>query len=432
MGLLLSMVLLFIPCSNVAMAIDTIEELVGTERLAGTYSGAYYIQSPYNSTLYVSADGYPVGTGIVTYDYITLKLRASSTNSTTDIELERIRRWVFDYIETGTYKGYYTIKNSYTMLYMTVEDSSSSDNTDIIFSEFTGESGQYWSIEQTSAGYYKLIPYCGVSSGIVMGVNSNTDYTDIKAKTYVSNADYKDEWVLIDCTQNILMEGVYDNGYYNRYTYDADYRTTTLLFDMREFYLSEFGIKIRYTSVPTMYQSLADTCGTDYATLCTHGTCQSSNLSTAYTYHHKNIYNVYYNTVFPDITENLKIVFIGHNCCYNDNNGTPNDASDDNHITTGINGVASQEYGMALISRHDSYEGELATTIHETGHLFGTIDHSSGQTANLNIERIYNLYDDNCIYGAKKYTPTVVNNLMICDACKATIVAGRDYYGTLN
>lgn len=151
---------------------------------------------------------------------------------------------------------------------MTVNNSSSASGTNVIFSSFTGESGQYWSVSQTTSGNYKITPYCGVYSGVVLGTTSTTSGSTLKVITYVNDTDYKDEWLLTNVTKNVIIDAFYDNGYYDRYGINADFKAQSLFFDLTEAFYKNFGVRIKYNSLPAMMQSYADQCPNNYLNLC--------------------------------------------------------------------------------------------------------------------------------------------------------------------
>ena len=75
---------------------------------------------------------------------------------------------------------------------------------------------------------------------------------------------------------------------------------------------------------------------------------------------------------------------------------------------------------------HDANR-ELATTIHELGHVFGAIDHyydgtkaSEDKHSTISIEQAnpgqqFSCY---CLYGEERSSPTIKSNMSMCAGCK--------------
>ena len=84
---------------------------------------------------------------------------------------------------------------------MTVKNNSTANDADIILSSYNGGAGQFWKIEETSNGRYKISPACGISDNRVLCVNdalfgATGNGLDIKSRTYTNDSNYKDEWIL--------------------------------------------------------------------------------------------------------------------------------------------------------------------------------------------------------------------------------------------
>lgn len=415
-GFILATAMLVMPLSGTAMAVDEQIAMVAQMRAYGDFSGTYRFKAPYNTSLQI------IPSDDVTYWEGTSPLLGSTS-----------RNWILAYVDTGTYRGYYTIQDVRTRLYMTVNNSSSVSGTNVIFSSFTGTPGQYWSVSQTTNGNYKITPYCGVYSGVVLGTTSTASGSALKIVTYVNDADYKDEWVLTNVTKNVLIDAFYDNGYYDRYGINADFKAQSLFFDLTEVFYKNFGVRIRYTSLPAMIQSYADQCPNNYLNVCNcapDDSCTNSTANNLKMYHHKNSTSVLYRLPRPDlhITQyyplSFTVMLSGHNLCY---------VQSGNHIDKNYhipyNGTSDRSLGLALTCRHDSDLGAFASLVHEVGHLLEARDHDGeGMTNDFNDQEGEVIYNDNCIYGGEKRTASVYENLMICDGCRKDILTYITYY----
>ena len=122
------------------------------------------------------------------------------------------QKWYFEEQETGTYEGYYLIRNLETGLYMTVENNSSGD-ADVILSELTYSTGQYWRTDDTNSGYYKIIPACAESTGKVLTLDSFLGITlnSLVIRSYTDNSDLKDEWDIWKETRFFSIRILYDS-----------------------------------------------------------------------------------------------------------------------------------------------------------------------------------------------------------------------------
>ena len=97
------------------------------------------------------------------------------------------------------------------------------------------------------------------------------------------------------------------------------------------------------------------------------------------------------------------------------------------HDMPNTRGISIVEQNLIGIFYHDpdiSIQVETKTTVHEIGHLFGALDHCGltyPSTEEFNKKFDTNPFSKFCIYGEKKDDSQVLNNLLICDGCKAVI-----------
>ena len=259
---------------------------------------------------------------------------------------------------------------------------------------------------------------------------SSTADQDLEIRT--AQSDGGDKWYIInlELPSTVDVQVVFDNGYQSRYS-NALPRIREELLALQEKYFNEFGIDINCFS-PTLYTSYADQCSTSYSTPCSHasnGACNNSivyqsGLSSLQPYHHKNTYNILYRVPLPDITQNLKIFYMGHDNCRIDGM---------EHITNPSNGMAYSTAGLAMIMNFSTKAQEIKTLVHEFGHLYGAIDHygysGAVSTNDMNSGLDVKIYSEDCIYGENKDDVNICNSLMICDGCRITITENKYKYG---
>ena len=86
------------------------------------------------------------------------------------------------------------------------------------------------------------------------------------------------------------------------------------------------------------------------------------------------------------------------------------------------NGLSWSASGFNFITNFSSDLSERKTILHEIGHWYGVPDHYS---ASVDPNSSYSNY---CIYGAQRESPTVLNNLTICEGCQAVIRANASKF----
>ena len=165
--------------------------------------------------------------------------------------------WVIVPVTSGQYNGYYTIyaRSIYGSgaLYLTVKDNSSANDADVILSYYNGGAGQYWKIEATSNGRYKIIPACGEANNRVLCVNdslfgSTGNGLDIKSRTYTNDGNYKDEWEIYDI-YNYAHLSLNARIYYDStVTYSASY-ISSMYHDATEIFSTIYSIRFNLEAI---------------------------------------------------------------------------------------------------------------------------------------------------------------------------------------
>ena len=329
-------------------------------------------------------------------------------------------------------ESYYYIINNETNKYLTAPNNST-DGSSILESDYdqATQSRQLWSISKIPGRTtYKIQSKNQINSNFVLAVGwgANWNGINIEQRSFSSDSNYKDEWNLFPLyVHTVNLDVIYDNAYNNRYN-NANSRINKQILALQEKYLTEFGITVNKKSF-SMFSSYADTnCTTSYNTKCNHAQNSSCKDSILYvdgttkleTYHHTNIYNIVLRIPFPNLSDSVKVAYIGHDYC-----------TEDNHSDKPYNGFAYESIGLAAIMNFSSEKSETKTFIHEFGHLYGIDDHyvGSAKSTNQMISETGNAgFSKNCIYGENKEDAVVLNNYTICDGCKSVIEKNINRY----
>jgi hypothetical protein len=328
-------------------------------------------------------------------------------------------RWQITY--SGS--GYYRIKSVLSGKYLTVSGGSTSAGANVVqVSQMS--TANHIKITKTPTGAFKLAAMTGESNNCCIGIQSSATQngTNCSQLIYTDDADYRDEWNLYRLGEyNVSVVTVYDNAYANRYS-GAYSRISNQILILQEKYLREFGITVNNISL-TLFSSYADTnCTTNYNVECNHASedlCKNSRIYSNNTvglesYHHTNIYNIMARIPFPDLTSFVKVAYIGHEIC-----------TEDNHTSHPYYGLTYPTIGLASVTNFYSETSETKTLLHEFGHFYGVIDHYGGSaksTEQMKNETGNNGYNRNCIYGENKESLLVLSEFTICDGCKDRIM----------
>lgn len=322
------------------------------------------------------------------------------------------QKWVFELQQDG----YYTIKSVYSGLYLSVQGNSSANSASVVQLGGGTAAGQRWKITRTSSGAYKISAKCGEALGMALSVDHyilNTDGIYIKHMTYTDDSGYKDEWYMMSGNYNVIcVDVVYDNAYTNRF-YDGVSKINSYMQILQTKYMEEIGIYVSYTPA-RQFSSYSDlNCDVNHTSICGHAT--NNECTNNGEYHHTNIYSILYKLPRPDTSKMIRMAYIGQQNCFKNN---------DKHVINPYFGLTIQQYGVATITNYAYTQSELKTVVYEFGHFYGAPDHygeSTPTTKEINIKNPGYNFNENCIYGEKKDTNDVIDDLTICDGCKMFI-----------
>ncbi|MGM9681406.1 MAG: DNRLRE domain-containing protein [Eubacteriales bacterium] len=341
------------------------------------------------------------------------------------------QKWQITYLHNGYYRIICS-KNNKALSVQIGEENT--ENASLVQTTRSPNYQQQWKITKTSHGMYKIKARSSESNTADLCMASETNGSNVEQRKFVDDMNYNDEWLLFQTDKTVVhLDIIYDQAYSNRYS-NAESRINEQVLMLQEAFITGFEIWIEVSS-PSLFSSYADlNCSTSYNYSCTHATnteCYNSSLyvsgnTSLQTYHHNNIYNIMLRIPFPDTDTTVKIAYIGHdNCiCTRDGNSV-------NHKTNPYYGLTYKSIGLITVMNFSSVASEIKTTAHEFGHLYNAPDHYGGSapsTDEIIISTGDSRFDRNCIYGENKGTPDVLNNLTICDGCKAIINANKDKY----
>lgn len=329
--------------------------------------------------------------------------------------------WKF---ELDRQSGYYTIQSLMTKLYMRVEGNSTASGAKIKQDAMSQGNGLFWRAVSTGGGAVKLIPKTGENNNpqkvASLVSNSSSNGVILEQRNYSDNDVYLDEWILEPVNLTMRLEVNYDKAFRNHSFYRNRYE---IFENARDFYQERFGADILAYGYHQV-ESYPETTMSNGEMRCQQGNlarqacacgdnCTNEPPSEGAEYHHKNLSKMLHYMSNPDLNHTAKILLTGHYTCdiqdgahlweYDPNSGKP--------VTFGL---TSKPYGKIIISgQHRAIVKMEQTVIHEIGHLYMAEDHNKGP--------LKPGQNDDCIYGANKGTPDVVENLMLCDYCKNTI-----------
>ena len=324
--------------------------------------------------------------------------------------------------------GYYTIKSlgSSTSYYLTVKNSASTLNQEIVLGTNASADGAKWRVFRTSSGACKLVPKTGENAGgtnvdyvLAVSTTASTNNNNLIQGKYVHNTSYKDEWFLRQELYHATVNSYYDNGYsvyYSESSSTSQNNINEYITNIAVRYLDLFGLAISFNSA-TYYLSPIDNCkGTvtsaNIDTLCSHsGTCHTdrSNVISSF------------NNSFSGNNTTTNILWSCHKIKSVASNGAIN-----------YNRSCSVGTSIILIKRSAGSERMLYTqgvVMHELNHQYGAPDHYHELDANGNCKFADicskclgpNARPASCIMNDS--TLDINNSDIICSGCQADILS---------
>lgn len=231
--------------------------------------------------------------------------------------------------------------------------------------------------------------------------------------------------------ENATVRMLYDHAYVIRHG-NPTVRLAEYAEILADIYLSEFNILVDCVSTSSFASHMTqgdceafidELCPCASPSVCTNSTIAHNGQITYATYHHTNFMNII--TRVDRSFSGIKLVFLGQKMC--ERNGW------DECFPIDYVGRVFELYWLAAIMNFESQESEIATMVHEFGHLYGVIDHYGGMHSPYSTETISedypsDSYSSQCIYGEGKGDPTVTRDIIICNGCKNRIIEHRNEF----
>lgn len=300
---------------------------------------------------------------------------------------------------------------------------------------------QQWYLEPTELigerfGRYKIRTANTYNENMVLGVDGLATGTQLELRTYTNNSFYQDEWYICPIDECFLyLHPFYDTAYRERYASSYDVRINAYMQELQKIYITRYGIWIN-CKVPSHAETHSDSCTASYDEFCAcrpDAYCaNSTSFTNRTTYHHSNVYNIFYRLERSGTNLHKYAYFLGQKLCQikTMQNGLPG------HSASRILGLCEGQRLMS-VSNTISITEEKKTVAHEFGHFFDAPDHYGTDTngdkiADINrtidfIQQYPNAgFDENCIYGENKSNGSVMSSLTICDGCASRIMAARN------
>ncbi|MBQ0101756.1 MAG: RICIN domain-containing protein [Firmicutes bacterium] len=168
-----------------------------TEKVTGVHSNVHVTVSSISNGIYFFKNKQNADYARVKYGNM-----SSGTNIVQyDFDGSEYERWR---ISLDTDDGYYRISSlGLDERYLTVKDSSSALNQEIVLGDDPSEDGAKWSITRSSSGGYILTPKTGENAGgsgvdyvLATSTSNGTNNAKLIQGKYVYNTSYRDEWYL--------------------------------------------------------------------------------------------------------------------------------------------------------------------------------------------------------------------------------------------
>lgn len=374
-----------------------------TINVTAVANGRYYIQNRYYDSLLQPDDG------------------GASHMEQFSADGQADQKWYLERYDEDCYR----IRNLGSNLYLTSPNTAAQDEA-IVQAEYSAAAAerQLWRFVPTTEGSYKIQSRAMEENALVMAIGwalMPSSGVNVEQRQYTADTDYGDEWRITPYHHRLNLEVYVDQAYKTRYP-EYQQRILENLTGVQEKVLEAFGIYVDFTD-PIDYWSLGDECdslsGGDYNSPCTHGICENSSYdldgTADKTTHHKNIYNILYNTPVPDLSQTARIVFSGHTICAVTSQG---------HEYDSIKGVCLVNKGLCIIANHDGKVAESRTTLHEIMHWYGAPDHYEKSIP----EELESEFQDLCLYGWYKQNFSNIDEVVFCPGCLEKIYQNLDKF----
>ncbi|MBR6427594.1 MAG: RICIN domain-containing protein, partial [Clostridia bacterium] len=144
---------------------------------------------------------------------------ADGTNAVQyELDGTEYEKWQFS-LNSST--GYYTIKSkgSSSAYYLTVKNSVSTLNQEIVLGTSSTANGAQWKVVATTNGAYKLVPKTGENAGgsgvdYVLATNTSlhTNNANLIQGKYLNNSSYRDEWYILRTDKKFSQITLYNDS----------------------------------------------------------------------------------------------------------------------------------------------------------------------------------------------------------------------------
>lgn len=339
----------------------------------------------------------------------------------------RDQSWTLEWIGNGAYR----IKSNLSGYYLTVDNNSSSNGASVFVTNYTGASGQKWDFTEQDAGY-EIGASCSnyyLSAPVTSSSNGEVPSDGTTLGMYRRTFDGYDQecWILHRVSDYTLrVDADYDDAYVERYGTAVSSRIDNELLWLKYRMMVYAGIRvdfnINYDNVDTYLDTGSSSCNAHASktSKCNCGTCMNSVPTNLRNCHHTNYHNILYRLTNPTQSTNIRVVFSGHDMC-EVSNATHTDSTTESHIFS----AAWKDKDIILM--FDFYKDvdyhERMIMIRNIFEFYGLSEH-----LNINDDRCA----DDCLFGAGAADRDVVEMCMLCDYCKAQLVANIDEYNHSN
>ena len=401
-----------------------------TLKVAPLPAGEYYIKNV-ESELFI--DSCQEGS----YNERHLVLNAESTGL-------RSQKWTLVHIEKDEY--YILLEIDDRQFYLTPADGELLENGASIVLNLVEQDSVIprWQIGVTEDGYHTIMN--PKDRSICIQYSERNEGQILQGTSAMDN--HYDEWVFERA--KTLRVQVYFDLYVN--AYDPIGRNGVRFIEdkhlaiARQYFWEQFRVSIEFThpqGILTYYEECTNR-NSKGECECSSYCYNSEVIDQLQNVHHSNISNILLRVPMPQDPIDVTVLFIGHPTCY---------AYDSPTCKRLLLGMADRQYGLIAVNNigvcpygtsgecqcdvsvdHYFYsvESSVKTLIHEIGHIFGAIDHYGGlykdSRSTSQMRKLDKHYNENCIYGENKEQPDVLDDFLMCEACRKNIEDGIEGY----